>query len=87
MNMVKHTYGATVRLEERLWQMETRYDEALIKQSFAGDFFEFGQSGRVFTRSDILFERGKARVLSGFSFEKPHSAAPCDACCSGNLYQ
>jgi hypothetical protein len=35
------------RLEESLWQAETRYDPFLMDRVLADDFFEFGRSGRV----------------------------------------
>ncbi len=36
-------------LEESLWRSETRYDAAHVERVFHPDFFEFGQSGRVWT--------------------------------------
>lgn len=42
------------KLEECLWQAETRFDSALMDQIFARDFFEFGLSGRTYTRRDML---------------------------------
>lgn len=64
------------RLEEDLWRAETRFDIAYMEQVIAGDFFEFGRSGRVYQRSDTLSVPGqpiqavlplpdfKARLLS-----------------------
>lgn len=43
-------------LEESLWRSETRGDRALMDRTFAGDFFEFGRSGRVWGRSAMLFD-------------------------------
>ena len=34
-------------LEESLWRMETRHDLLLMRQTFAHDVVEFGQSGRT----------------------------------------
>lgn len=42
------------RLEEDLWREETRFDTVYMEQVIAGDFFEFGRSGRVHQRSDTL---------------------------------
>jgi hypothetical protein len=46
------------RLEEALWREETRFDLAFQERCFAPDCFEFGRSGRVYTRQQmILTER------------------------------
>ena len=42
------------RLEEELWREETRFDIPYMEQVMAEDFFEFGRSGRVYNRDDIL---------------------------------
>ena len=42
------------RLEEDLWQAETRFDLSLMEKIFAPDFVEFGRSGRVYDRQTIL---------------------------------
>jgi hypothetical protein len=39
------------RLEEDMWREVTRFDQAFQEQRFADDFFEFGRSGRVYTRN------------------------------------
>lgn len=44
------------KLEESLWQAETRFDNALMDQVFARDFFEFGRSGRTYARQEMLFQ-------------------------------
>jgi hypothetical protein len=41
-------------LEESLWRSETRFDPAYMDRILAPDFFEFGRSGRTYTREDIL---------------------------------
>jgi DNA-binding MarR family transcriptional regulator len=41
-------------LEESLWRAETRYDRAYMERTLAPDFFEFGRSGRIYTREDII---------------------------------
>lgn len=41
-------------LEESLWRSETRFDLAYQEKVFAADFFEFGRSGRRYTRQQII---------------------------------
>ena len=47
-------------LEEAMWRAETRFDPAFQEQRFAADFVEFGRSGRVYQRSDIIRQSGQA---------------------------
>jgi hypothetical protein len=47
---LRHLYD----LEESLWRPETRFDRALMERTFAPDFFEFGRSGRVWSRAECL---------------------------------
>ncbi len=42
------------QLEENLWRQETRYDAKFLEKVLAADFFEFGRSGRTYTRQDTL---------------------------------
>jgi hypothetical protein len=42
------------RLEEDMWREVTRFDQTFQEQQFATDFFEFGRSGRVYTRDQII---------------------------------
>lgn len=41
-------------LEESLWHPDTRFDDALMSATFADDFIEFGRSGRVYSRNEML---------------------------------
>jgi hypothetical protein len=41
-------------LEEDMWREVTRFDPTFQEQRFAADFFEFGRSGRVYTRDQII---------------------------------
>lgn len=41
-------------LEEDMWREGTRFDQSFQEQRFATDFFEFGRSGRVYTRDQII---------------------------------
>ena len=43
-----------LRLEEAMWREETRFDKAFMERALAPDFFEFGRSGRTYTRQQIL---------------------------------
>lgn len=43
-----------IRLEEGMWREETRFDMAFMEKHFAGDFFEFGRSGRTYTRAQCM---------------------------------
>ena len=46
-------------LEEELWREETRFDIPFMEQVLAEDFFEFGRSGRVYNRDEILAAPGQ----------------------------
>ena len=41
-------------LEENLWRAETRYDTQFVDTVFAADFFEFGRSGKIYSRSEMM---------------------------------
>ena len=42
------------RLEECMWCAETRFDMTFMEAHLAPDFFEFGRSGKTYTRAEIL---------------------------------
>ena len=42
------------RLEENMWREETRFDMEFMEEHLAPDFFEFGRSGRTYTRAQSL---------------------------------
>lgn len=42
-------------LEESLWIGETRYNSEIMEQCFAPDFIEFGRSGKIYSRAEMLF--------------------------------
>jgi hypothetical protein len=42
------------RLEETLWRADTRFDRGYMDSLLAPDFFEFGSSGRIYGRPDVL---------------------------------
>ena len=41
-------------LEESLWRSETRFNLEHQETVFAPDFFEFGRSGRMYTREQMI---------------------------------
>lgn len=50
-------------LEQTLWRAATRFDRALMDQTFAPDFHEFGRSGRRYTRDEMLFDAKDAEEI------------------------
>lgn len=42
------------KLEESLWREKTRFDQKYMDEIMMPDFFEFGRSGRTYTRKQIL---------------------------------
>ena len=46
------------RLEESLWRASTRFDREYMDRVLAEDFAEFGRSGRVYDRAQILAMSG-----------------------------
>ena len=51
-------------LEESLWRAETRYDSAYMNKIFAADFIEFGRSGQIYSRAEMMFEPDPLRTIS-----------------------
>jgi hypothetical protein len=47
-------HATLIELEESMWREATRFDLAFQQRSFAADFVEFGRSGRMYTREDII---------------------------------
>ena len=50
-------------LEESLWRADTRFNVELMQTVFAEDFFEFGRSGRIYARADLLFDSAEKREI------------------------
>ena len=46
------------QLEESLWRAKTRYDLTHQEKVFAADFFEFGRSGRTYSRDQLVRPNG-----------------------------
>jgi len=47
-------------LEQKLWRENTRFDHTFMERVLADDFLEFGRSGRIYERADILSVRAHA---------------------------
>ena len=43
-----------IRLEEAMWREAMRFDLEFQEARFSDDFVEFGRSGRVYTRAEII---------------------------------
>ena len=41
-------------LEESMWRAETRFDRDYLERVLHPDFFEFGRSGRTWTRTETM---------------------------------
>jgi hypothetical protein len=54
MKIAKLDKDLLKELEESLWRSETRFDLTFQEKIFAPDFFEFGRSGRIYTRDQII---------------------------------
>jgi hypothetical protein len=42
------------QLEEGMWREETRFDMQFMERALAPDFFEYGRSGRTYTRQQSM---------------------------------
>ena len=47
-------HSTLVRLEENMWREVTRFAPAFMQKALAVDFFEYGRSGKTYTREQIL---------------------------------
>ena len=45
-------------LEESMWRAETRFDRDYLERVLHPDFFEFGRSGRTWTRAETIAMEG-----------------------------
>src|SRR3954470_10666605 len=57
------------KLEESLWIAETRYNGAYMEGIFAPDFFEFGCSGRIYKREEMLGNRAQREIKAKLPLE------------------
>lgn len=51
------------QLEESLWRAETRFDKVHMNEVCAADYFEFGRSGKVYSRSEFLADQGATSTI------------------------
>jgi hypothetical protein len=54
MRISNEDFEQLKQLEESLYVTKTRFDLAYINHLFARDFFEFGKSGRTYTREEAV---------------------------------
>jgi glyoxylase I family protein len=59
-------------LEQQLLQPSTRRDEVALRSLLAEDFREFGSSGRIYTRQ---------QVINALAVESPHTVILSDPLC------
>jgi hypothetical protein len=55
MDAQSDTFRTLHALATSLWRAGTRGNRALMDATFAPDFFEFGRSGRVWHRGELVF--------------------------------
>jgi hypothetical protein len=74
MQLSAEDIAELTRLEEAMWIGATRFDAAFQQERFASDFFEFGRSGRVYAREQVIRAGGgeiKARLpLDGLQIRR-----------------
>jgi hypothetical protein len=61
MDLSEHDYELLYQMEERLWISEFRFDRERMETILAADFFEFGRSGRIYSRVECL-EAGREPI-------------------------
>jgi hypothetical protein len=54
MKISKKVISELENLEESLWKKETRFDSTYMNNLLSHIFFEFGRSGKIHSREDIL---------------------------------
>lgn len=54
MQSGKEDFEKIKELEESLWIAETRFDKEYMDNILLPDFFEFGRSGRIYNRDEII---------------------------------
>ena len=54
LEISKEDRAVLTRLEEDMWREETRFDIQFMERTLASDFFEYGRSGRTYTREQSL---------------------------------
>jgi hypothetical protein len=61
--VVGELYDELKTKEENLWRTKERFDAELMNQYFASDFFEFGRSGRMYSRAEMIFDPSEAQGI------------------------
>ena len=69
MTMLQRDHDELKSLEESLWREETRFNKGYMDKLLAKDFFEFGRSGKIYSRSDCL-EIERQPIIAKLPFEK-----------------
>jgi hypothetical protein len=59
MQLLAEDIAELTRLEEAMWTAATRFDAAFQQERFAPDFFEFGRSGRIYAREQLVRTAGR----------------------------
>lgn len=58
-------------LEESLWRAETRLDDTLMDRTFSADLIEFGRSGRIYQRDEMLLgQNGYGEIRAVLPLDK-----------------
>lgn len=76
MQLTAQETAELTRLEEGMWIASSRYDPTFQSERFADDFFEFGRSGRIYSRTQALLpEKDRREIkaqlpLEGLSFRR-----------------
>ncbi len=60
----KDTLAEIQTLEESLWRAETRYNYKFMDRMFSPDFFEFGRSGKTYSRTEMILNEGKTGEIA-----------------------
>ena len=59
MELSQDDYKILECLETDLWRTAVRHDRQRMDEVFAADFFEFGRSGRVYSRAQLIATNGE----------------------------
>lgn len=54
MSILQEESDTLYKLEESLWIPETRFDNEYMNKVLADDFFEFGRSGKIYSKEETL---------------------------------
>jgi hypothetical protein len=54
MSLTSQEIDELTQLEEAMWTEDARYDAAFQAERFAEDFFEFGRSGNIYSREQVV---------------------------------